>query len=77
MTWFVILWGCLATTLGGCFLLFRQQVSAAARRWRASRGGYVGPNTQSPAVIAAGGAFFLVVGPLVIIAAATGLLHTH
>jgi hypothetical protein len=72
---FALLWGCLATIMGACFIVFRRQVSGIARRQRLRRGQHVGPRTQSPAVIAAGGAVLVIVGPLVIIATRLGILH--
>jgi len=69
-----VAWGAVAVVFGVFFVLQRDRVSRAARRVRARRGGHVGPRTQSPGVMAAGGAFLVVAGAAVLVAGLTGSL---
>lgn len=68
-----LIWGMFAMVMGAIFVVFRHQVSQRARAQQARRGQRLGPNTQSPAVIAGGGALFLVLGIVATTAAALGV----
>lgn len=69
-----VVWGAVAIVFGVFFVLQRERISRAAREVRARRGGRVGPRTQSPALMAAGGAFLVVAGAAVLVAGLTGSL---
>ncbi|ROQ40735.1 hypothetical protein EDF46_0096 [Frondihabitans sp. PhB188] len=71
---FALVWGPLAIVFEVCFILFRGHISRAARAQRERRGIRVGPNTQSPALMAVGGAVFIAVGIFVLVGVSTGLL---
>jgi hypothetical protein len=72
---FALIWAPFAILLGAFFIVFRRTVSNAARARRERQGIRVGPNTQSPALMAAGGAFFMVVGVVVLIVTLSGGLN--
>jgi hypothetical protein len=72
---FLIAWGVLATVLGIAFVVFNSEISEMARNQREQRGNRIGPNTQSPRKIRVAGILALIAGPLVILGAASGVLH--
>jgi hypothetical protein len=69
-----VVWGAVAIVFGVFFVLQRDRISRAAREVRARRGGRVGPRTQSPGLMAAGGTFLVVAGAAVLVAGLTGAL---
>lgn len=69
-----VVWGAVAVVFGVFFVLQRDRISRAALEVRARRGGHVGPRTQSPRLMAAGGAFLVVAGAAVLVAGLTGSL---
>lgn len=72
---FALCWGPFAVVFGTCFIIFRRQISRMARAQRNMRGARVGPSTQSPILMAIGGAFFIVVGIVVFVGALMGFLR--
>lgn len=74
---FGIVWGCLATVMGACFIIFREPIARRVAQRRARWGQPTGLITQTPAWFAVGGTVFLIAGPLVILGILTGFLHTH
>lgn len=70
-----LIWGPFAIVFGACFIVFRRQISRQARAQRERRGTRIGPNTQSPSVMALGGVIFVCAGIFALVGGATGLLH--
>ncbi|GAA4267135.1 hypothetical protein [Frondihabitans peucedani] len=70
-----LIWGPFAIVFGTCFVVFRQHISRQARAQRERRGIKIGPNTQSPAVMAIGGVILVCAGIFALVGGATGLLH--
>lgn len=58
-----VVWGPIAVVFGVCFIAFRHRIARAASRHR--------PH-QTPTLMAAGGAVFLIVGLAVTVAGVTG-----
>lgn len=73
--WFALLWGPFAVTMGTIFVVKRERISQLARRQRQQRGQEVTEHTQSPTLMAIGGAVFIVAGIVVFIMAITGGLR--
>ncbi|GAA3747433.1 hypothetical protein GCM10022239_23710 [Leifsonia bigeumensis] len=70
-----LVWGPFAMIFGTCFFFFRNQISRLARAQRVRRGYAIGPHTQSPLLMAAGGLSLVIVGALVAAGGATGILR--
>ena len=66
--------GPIAAAWGMGFILLREPISRAARAQRERRGMKLTPSTQSPRVIAIGGAAFVVFGILVFVSGITKAL---
>jgi ABC-type Mn2+/Zn2+ transport system permease subunit len=66
--------GPLIALIGALIVWKRRPFSAEARRHREEMGIHVGPHTQSPGFIGAGGIFFVCFGLFVLVAGITGLI---
>ena len=70
-----LLWGPFAVLFGTCFIVFRNQISTAARAQRARRGIELSPEAQSPLVQCVGGVVLVIAGIAVFIGGLTGALY--
>jgi len=72
---FALLWGPFAIAFGSIFIVKRARISELARLQRRQQSIRVARRTQSPAVMATGGALLMFFGVVVLIAAITGQIR--
>ena len=72
---FALLWGPFAIAFGVMFIVKRTRISEMARLQRRQQGIRVSGRTQSPALMALGGALFVMLGIGVSIGALTGQIR--
>lgn len=71
---FLWIWAPFAIVFGVCAVRFRRRISQGIRANWEARGMKVGPRTQSPVVVAAGGVVFIVGGACAIVGLVLGVL---
>ncbi|MFE6967394.1 hypothetical protein ACFVAJ_20115 [Agromyces sp. NPDC057679] len=70
-----LVWGLFAVPFGAMFIVKREAISAAARKQREQQGIKLTERTQSPLLMAFGGAVLICAGVAMVIASLTGALR--